>query len=378
MKGNKTKKNLFTRTITLPNGKRKYIRAATKEEVDRKYNELSAEVGAGVDVSCDATVQELAQIWYNVYKKPHLKTGGRSAVLGTVNNHILPIIGAMKVRDVKPIHIRQVMAAEATMSKSLQSKTLQALRGIFRAGVENGMIVKSPVPDSMKAGGKDPDEKVPLTSAQSRALLAAVRDTRAFICVAVMLGAGLRREEACGLMWSDIDFAAGELTVNRVLTFYDSRGNLSEDLKSDAAHRTVPLPNWLTEALREEYAKSESLYVLHTVDNRPLTQIAFKNIWRLIDSRTTEDSSLIGKPISPKHPQVRYGIDFKVYPHLLRHTCITRWFEAGLDVKAVQYLAGHASPDITLRVYAHYLASERQTVTAQRIKESAILSAVGE
>lgn len=366
----------YTKTVSLPNGKRKYIRASSKEELELKYQQLKAEIGAGVDVCSTATVAELAQVWYNVYKKPHLKDGGRSAVLNTVNNHILPIIGAMKVRDVKPVHIRQVMAAESGMSKSLQAKTVQALRGIFRAGVENGMIVKSPVPEDLKAGGSEPPEKVPLTSAQSRQLLASVRDTRAFICVAVMLGAGLRREEACGLMWGDINFSTGELTVNRARVFYDNGGTFNEDLKSDAAHRTIPMPTWLTETLREEHDKAKSVYVLHNANGAPITKDSFKSLWRIIESRTTDDPKLIGKPISPKHPQVVYGIDVHVYPHLLRHTCITRWFEAGLDVKAVQYLAGHASPEITLRVYAHYLASERQVVTAQKIRESAVLAAI--
>ena len=39
--------------------------------------------------------------------------------------------------------------------------------------------------------------------------------------------------------------------------------------------------------------------------------------------------------------------------HLLRHTYIIRLFEAGLDVKEVQYLAGHSTMDMTLKVYTH-------------------------
>ena len=52
------------------------------------------------------------------------------------------------------------------------------------------------------------------------------------------------------------------------------------------------------------------------------------------------------------------------------------WIEAGLDVKAVQYLAGHATPEITLKIYAHYLETERQKETAIKIKGSEILAAV--
>jgi len=40
---------LYTKTITTPTGKRKYIRAATKEELERKYQQAKLEIGAGVD-----------------------------------------------------------------------------------------------------------------------------------------------------------------------------------------------------------------------------------------------------------------------------------------------------------------------------------------
>ena len=37
------------------------------------------------------------------------------------------------------------------------------------------------------------------------------------------------------------------------------------------------------------------------------------------------------------------SLDFHVTPHQLRHTYITRLFESGLDIKEIQYLAGHTT-----------------------------------
>lgn len=367
---------LYTTTVTLPNGQRKYIRAKTKAELNKKKDEIKSQIGMGIAVGNDTTVAQIAQTWFNVYKKPYIREGGKESIKYVVNNWILPQIGQMKVADVKTVHIRNIMASQEGLSDSLQKKTLQALKGIFLCAEESHLIAKSPITPSIKANGKTAEKKVPLTTEQCRQLLQATKGTRAYIAVAVMLGAGLRREEVCGLMWSDIDFDSGTLTVNRAQTFYKGRRTLSNELKSEAAHRTIPLPKWLTDDLRASESASSSLYVLHGKNGEPVTESSFKRLWGLIEARTTDSPALLGKSVDAKHPDVRYGIDFHVHPHLLRHTCITKWIEAGLDVKTVQYLAGHANPEITLRIYAHYLEEERRADTAEKIQNSPILSAV--
>ena len=46
---------------------------------------------------------------------------------------------------------------------------------------------------------------------------------------------------------------------------------------------------------------------------------------------------------------------------------MTRWFEQGLDIKEIQYLAGHSTVDITLDIYTHYMNKERGKKTAEKI-----------
>ena len=59
---------------------------------------------------------------------------------------------------------------------------------------------------------------------------------------------------------------------------------------------------------------------------------------------------LPGDPVF-RHPGVVISLDFPVTPHQLRHTYITRLILGGVDVKRVQYLAGHETADVTLDIY---------------------------
>lgn len=54
-----------------------------------------------------------------------------------------------------------------------------------------------------------------------------------------------------------------------------------------------------------------------------------------------------------KRGKFKYTIDFDVTPHLLRHTYITNLLLQGVDIKTVQYLAGHEKSKTTLDIYAH-------------------------
>ena len=74
------------------------------------------------------------------------------------------------------------------------------------------------------------------------------------------------------------------------------------------------------------------------------------------ESQNLDDSKFMDyrlEKLKDASDTVKYTIDFKVTPHILRHTYITNLLLSGADVKTVQYLAGHERASITLDIYTH-------------------------
>ena len=342
------KQKTYTVTLTLPDGSRRYYRAATREEAEAKRERDQALLGLGVNISDNSTFKELAEYWFKLMKEDQLHKKSQEIIRSTLKTHIYPMLGHRPVKEVKPADIMALMKSVSRCSSSLQKKVLQYTKSIFGFAVDNDLILKNPVISSIKAGGSAPDEVTALTDDQCTALLESVRDTRAYLFVELLLYTGLRRGEALGLMWQDIDFDKAVLSISRSIVYPDDNpaGEINSELKTSNARRVVPVVPWLLEDLKVAHKASRSLYVFSMQDGSFLSKSSFRRLWEIIDRR---------------------DLGFSVHPHQLRHTCITRWIESGLDMSEAQYLAGHATADITMNIYTHYRKEQLLTETAKKM-----------
>lgn len=358
------KTGYYRKRLKLRDGTWKDVRARSREELRAKLYDLETAQRMGLILDDRTTVAELAAEWYN-NRKEGLSTSRREDYCSAINLRICPVLGAMRVRDVKPEHCQRVMARCAQFSFSTQQKTVSTMKQIFACAVDNGLLLRSPA-EKLKAGGAKPKEKTALTVEQCAQLEAAVKGTRAYIFVMLGLYAGLRREEICGLQWRDIDLEADppRLTVNNAMRFSGGRAEFPAPLKSKAAHRTIPLPPNLAAALAEELAQGGSSFVIHGADGGHISCQGMRNITGLIDRRSPMTEAqrakreareqALGRPIAPRKTQKNMvKLTFRVTPHQLRHTYATRLIESGCNVKQVQMLMGHDDVRITLAIYTH-------------------------
>lgn len=322
----KRKDGRYQRKITLSDGRQKIVYGRTLAELNAASDAVREEDKHGIQVGDNTLVGEWAKIWLEKYKAD-LRPNTLRMYRDAYNVHIMNVLGGMPLRSVRPVHIRDVMSKVSDKSESLQHKVLITMRQIFQTAHNNGLIVKDPTVGIKTTPHATPEKVKYLSAEQVKSLLEAVTDVKARAFIGLCLFCGLRREEALGMQWGDIH--DGSLTVNRALAFVKNQPDPSQELKTKAAHRTIPIPEPLMNILKD--TPKSGLYIITKSDGGFMTQMAFRRMWE----------------------KVVRSITFPLHPHMLRHTYATNLYYAGIDLRTAQYLLGHSSIQMTAQIYTH-------------------------
>lgn len=330
----------YRKRVTLPDGRKKDIYGHSPAEANAKARALLKEADTGVDVDDDTLTGEWARIWLGTYKsvlRAHTIMGYQNAY----NNHIREFLAPLPLKSIRPVHIQGVMNAVAKYSEDLQRKVLNTMKQMFATAALNRLISANPC-EGIKIAPHATDKRIKVLSPEQQdELMASVKDWRAQLFCALCLYAGLRREEALGLQWGDIK--DGKITVNRAVTFVKNQQDPDHSLKSDAAHRSIPIPPPLADIL-EHTPRGDSLQLVTNAQGNDMTLIAYRHLWA----------------------HVTGSVSFALHAHMLRHSYATALYRAGVDLKTAQYLLGHSDIKMTADIYTH-VANEQIDEAAVKI-----------
>ena len=361
MANKKDARGYYREKVKAPNGSVRDVYARTRAELTRKVDELRASWAEEQQAAAQLYVVDYAKTWFKS-REANMPASSRESHRRHINANICPVIGAKLLAEVTPDDLEKVMGTVAGKSRSTQKALLSTVKQLFSAAAAADLIRKDPSA-ALRARGKPAARKEALTPVQQQVLLQAVSGLSVGLFVQIGLYAGLRREEILGLTWGavELDSAAPHITVRQALKWPENhKPELTRELKSRAAYRTVPIPPQLVSALRAAKAKEtgtpeqiSARTVIHDSDGHPLTYSAFRGRWSAVVARSIDSGRALGETV-PKH-KIKVTLDFHVTPHLLRHTYITRLILGGVDLKRVQYLAGHDDPQVTLQIYTHVM-----------------------
>lgn len=364
------KGHIYYRTVVEDeNGKKVAIYAKTQEELYVKELDILNRIESATFRRKSPTVEEYCEKWL-IMQSVHVRNTTMIDYTSKVRRHIIASIGDMKMADVTPDDIQLSMKSVADKSASVYKSITVLYKQIFKAALDSRVIGKDPTLYlSAEGGGIPQKDKEALTDEQAERLIDAVRGLPTYPFVMLGLYAGLRREEILALQWDSVylDAEAPYLTVRRAWHTENNRPIILDELKTKAARRNIPLPDCLAECLREIKKTSTSDYVVPNRDGDPMSYSQYKRLWTFVKTRTVgersyyryENGKRVKHTIYPKlgekaahNGKVVYSLDFKVTPHMLRHTYITNLIHASVDPKTVQYLAGHEKSKITMDIYA--------------------------
>ncbi len=302
-----------------------------------------------------------------------------------VRGYLVPYLGgiplaALTAEDVQAM-FTAIIRHETALGRPVSAATLHRIHATLRAAlngaVRAGLISVNPgrFPELPRAARPRPQVWTPAlterwlndgwrpvvgvwTAAQTAQFLRQVRGHRLYALFHLVALRGLRRGEAAGLTWADVDLEAGTLTISGQLQQLGGR-LVAGPPKSDAGRRVIALDKTTITALREHRSRqqaeraaagprwTETGYVFTTTAGKPVGPDRMTRLFR----RLVAESGL---------PPVTL--------HGLRHGAATLALAGGADLKVVQDQLGHSTITLTADTYTSVLpetaraAAERTAV----------------
>jgi integrase len=322
------------------NGRRLTKYGKTQTEVREWLKETISQVDSGIVVT-PQTLGEFLTAWLEAIK-PSIRPNTYTTYKVQIVHHITPDLGEIKLRDLRADHIQRFYAAK--LESGTGRSTVRMCHAVLHRALENavkwGLLTRNVCVAVDKPKAKKTEMSV-WDAKQVGRFLQAAQGHRWEALFYLAVTTGLRQSELMGLFWTDLDWEARKLHIQRQCY----RGTLTE-LKRASSRRPVTLGEVAIEKLRErqeiqarerEFGRWEEQGFIFTGHaGQPVEYTVLRDTFL----RLTEAADL---------PQIRF--------HDLRHTAATLMLKEGIHPKVVSERLGHSNISITLNTYSHVLPS---------------------
>lgn len=294
----------------------------------------------------EMTVNSWFEFWMKE-KATTIKFNTKRNYTERFENDIKPVVGNMRVKDVRPIHCQAVLnrMAENEYAGSTIKQTLNTMVTMFWAAVENRLIHSTPVTKSGVKLPRDVEQNIDfLTREEQKAFLEVAKDYAYYEQFFLILQEGFRTGEIIGLKWDCVDFERREITIDKTLEYRYSTGTWRwETPKTKNGCRVVKMTRAAHDMLKELQEKPSNV---NEKTPEEFKNLVFLNRTGFPTKNSTYDAALVKRC-------EQAGVK-KISMHDLRHTMATRFCEQPMpNYKFLSKMLGHSSIKITLDLYVH-------------------------
>jgi len=311
----------------------------------RRATDDGVPLGAARDTVGALLVDFLARGLPSTAKAPKTIEGYHGAVV----DHLVPQLGARKLRELTPDDVESMLRAKA--AAGLSRATLVHIHGVLtralrwaegRGRVGRNVSALANTPQGHRRTSKA------MTIEQARALLSAARTDRLEALWTLGLTVPSRPGELTGLSWADVDLEEGIVHFRQALHHGPGGALTLGPLKTEQSRRSVEVPAVVVAALHRRKAAQAR------------EQLTAGSGWTDTDLVFTTG---VGTPVDPSHLRrnlralaLRAGLPGVWTVYELRHSAVSILSAAGVPIEQIAYTAGHRNSRVPASVYRHNLS----------------------
>ena len=356
---------------------KKYVRSpkrtiyGTKADARRALEDYRRELEMGYSNPDKLTVGSYARIWQNRREKladlSPLTLKADKLQVDRIEEHFgKTYLNELTTADINRVYLK--LAEDGKASPSTIHHLNGVLSQVFDSAVEEMLVPTNPCA-AVHAPRPKPKERKALSLEQAMALaqdLQVSEKTGNTVAVWLALATGIRRGEALGLTWGNVDFEHKRIYIGQQ---YAADRKLRPP-KSENANRWIGIDDGTVAFLKDWKAKQERKMEIQGIRQADETPVCTNEIFKFTDPNTfsrwrrqyfvdhglgefTEKTSYTDSQGRKRVKRGGYvGFNF----HELRHTQATLLIGSGADIKTVQQRLGHSSASLTMDIYAHFIA----------------------
>ncbi len=251
----------------------------TKKAAEVRLSEWLTEIERGTAIEpSKMTVADYLTYWLESYARHNTRPSTYASYESYTRVHLIPAFGSVLLSRLAPTHLRDFYSEKLRGGRmdgkagGLSPRTVKYLHSIIREALQHAFeqnLVYRNVADAVKPPkGTRPQVQV-WNASDARTFLTMAEDAPYAPLWLVLLTTGMRRGEALGLRWQDVDLSKGLIRVHQTLV--DVNGNVSiGEPKTKSGRRTIELDSSCLAALKEHHERQAFLRRGWTDERRSL------------------------------------------------------------------------------------------------------------